>query len=81
MKEVKKKSPARIYLTFAVVLIICRLIGGISPVQIHPLQPRCSPAYPASVLPLRHSLDGSICGTMEKKSLQTTGRPHYKMMR
>ena len=40
MKEVKKISPARIYLTFAVVLIICRLIGGISPVQIHPLQPR-----------------------------------------
>ena len=30
MKEVKKKSPARIYLTFAVVLIICGLIGGIS---------------------------------------------------
>lgn len=29
MKEVKKKSPARIYLTFAVVLIICGLIGGI----------------------------------------------------
>ena len=29
MKEAKKKSPARIYLTFAVVLIICGLIGGI----------------------------------------------------
>lgn len=28
MKEVKKKSPARIYLTFAVVLVICGLIGG-----------------------------------------------------
>lgn len=29
MKETKKKSPARIYLTFAVVLIVCGLIGGI----------------------------------------------------
>ena len=29
MKEVKKKSPARIYITFAVVLVICGLIGGI----------------------------------------------------
>lgn len=28
MKEVKKKSPARIYITFAVVLVICGLIGG-----------------------------------------------------
>lgn len=29
MKEAKKKSPARIYVTFAVVIIICGLIGGI----------------------------------------------------
>lgn len=29
MKDAKKKSPARIYVTFAVVLIICGLIGGI----------------------------------------------------
>lgn len=28
MKEAKKKSPTRIYLTFAVVLIVCGLIGG-----------------------------------------------------
>lgn len=30
MKEVRKKSPARIYLTFAVFLIICGLIGGLA---------------------------------------------------
>lgn len=30
MKEAKKKSPARIYLTFAVVIIICGFIGGIA---------------------------------------------------
>lgn len=30
MKETKKKSPARIYLTFAIVLIICGFIGGIA---------------------------------------------------
>lgn len=29
MKEAKKKSPARIYLTFAVVIIVCAIIGGI----------------------------------------------------
>lgn len=29
MREAKKKSPARIYVTFAVVIIICGLIGGI----------------------------------------------------
>ena len=29
MKEAKKKSPARIYVTFAVIIIICGLIGGI----------------------------------------------------
>lgn len=29
MKEAKKKSPARIYLTFAAVLILCALVGGI----------------------------------------------------
>ncbi|OUN25008.1 DUF3169 family protein [Pseudoflavonifractor sp. An85] len=29
MKEAKKKSPARIYLTFAAVLILCALAGGI----------------------------------------------------
>lgn len=30
MKEAKKKSPARIYVTFAVIIIICGLIGGIA---------------------------------------------------
>lgn len=30
MKEAKKKSPARIYITFAVVLIVCGFIGGIA---------------------------------------------------
>lgn len=30
MKEAKKKSPARIYLTFAVVLIICGIVGGVA---------------------------------------------------
>ena len=29
MREAKKKSPARIYVTFAIVIIICGLIGGI----------------------------------------------------
>ena len=29
MIEAKKKSPARIYVTFAVIIIICGLIGGI----------------------------------------------------
>lgn len=29
MKEAKKKSPTRIYVTFAVIIIICGLIGGI----------------------------------------------------
>lgn len=29
MKDAKEKSPARIYVTFAVVLVICGLIGGI----------------------------------------------------
>ena len=30
MKKAKKKSPARIYVTFAVIIIICGLIGGIA---------------------------------------------------
>ena len=30
MREAKKKSPARIYVTFAVIIIICGLIGGIA---------------------------------------------------